>query len=274
MNTMTRSCKNKGRFFSVAWICLAAVLCASAEQERERWVNASFVKDGEIHAGGSSALLAVREGPGMSFAQVDALASGQKVTVSEHRNGWVRIEVPEQMGLTVSIAPEKDLKEEKSSPSGLRVITGLVIAGFAAGAFLFMKRKPAKPASPADWKTPASPPPVAPAPKPAPEPAPAPKPAPEPAPAPKPVAPVPKPAAPVPIPAPAPKPVKPAPAPEPKPVTPAPVPQPAPEPAPAPAVPPASKPVVSPPAASGSRDDDVLFKHLDLLKQLKNKENP
>jgi uncharacterized protein YraI len=57
----------------------------------QQWINAAYVKNSIVDTGNSSAKLAVRSGPGISHTQVDSLASGQKVTVLENKNGWVRI---------------------------------------------------------------------------------------------------------------------------------------------------------------------------------------
>jgi len=57
----------------------------------QQWINAAYVKNGAVDTGNSSATLAVRSGPGIDYTQVDSLASGQKVTVLENKNGWVRI---------------------------------------------------------------------------------------------------------------------------------------------------------------------------------------
>jgi uncharacterized protein YraI len=56
-----------------------------------QWINATYVKNGMIDTGNSSAKLAVRSGPGLDYSQIDALSSGQKVTVLETKNGWVKI---------------------------------------------------------------------------------------------------------------------------------------------------------------------------------------
>lgn len=57
----------------------------------QQWINAAYVKNSTVDTGNSSAKLAVRSGPGIDYTQVDSLASGQKVTVLENKNGWVRI---------------------------------------------------------------------------------------------------------------------------------------------------------------------------------------
>ena len=58
---------------------------------QEWWINATYIKDGLVDTGNSSAKLAVRSGPGSNYSQVEALSAGQKVTVCETKNGWIRI---------------------------------------------------------------------------------------------------------------------------------------------------------------------------------------
>jgi uncharacterized protein YraI len=65
---------------------------AAAKISTEQWVNAAYVKNGIIDTGRSDAKLAVRTGPGLSNSSIGALSSGQKVTIIEARNGWIRIE--------------------------------------------------------------------------------------------------------------------------------------------------------------------------------------
>ena len=80
------------------WIRIAAGSDSAAPSAaQEWWINAAYVKNGLVDTGNSSAKLAVRSGPGAEFSQINALSAGQEVTVSENKNGWVRI-VPTIVG--------------------------------------------------------------------------------------------------------------------------------------------------------------------------------
>lgn len=61
---------------------------ASAE---ERWVKAEYVKNGTVDTGSSGTQLAVRSGPGADRTLTDRLSPGQKVSIYETKNGWIRI---------------------------------------------------------------------------------------------------------------------------------------------------------------------------------------
>ncbi|MFA6172483.1 MAG: SH3 domain-containing protein [Kiritimatiellales bacterium] len=69
-----------------------SVLYVQAEAlAQERWINATYVKNGMVDTGNSSVKLAVRSGPGLNYSQVDSLSSGQKVTASKSKDGWIRL---------------------------------------------------------------------------------------------------------------------------------------------------------------------------------------
>lgn len=70
---------------------VSAPVAISQNVATQQWINAVYVKNSVVDTGNSSAKLAVRSGPGIDYAQVDSLVSGQRVTVLENKNGWVRI---------------------------------------------------------------------------------------------------------------------------------------------------------------------------------------
>ena len=104
------------------WIRITAVGAPVAEVSpavpavatQERWINGAYVKNGVVDTGPSSAKLAVRSGPGMNFGQIDAISSGEKVTSSESKNGWIRI-VPSSV-VSVTSAPLSTPAPAPASP--------------------------------------------------------------------------------------------------------------------------------------------------------------
>jgi hypothetical protein len=83
--------KNEWIRISANSVAAQAPATAAPSSAQDRWVNASYVKNGAVNTGNSAATLAVRSGPGINFSLVDTLSNGQKVTVVENRNGWIRI---------------------------------------------------------------------------------------------------------------------------------------------------------------------------------------
>ncbi len=101
------------------------VLTVNAAANSGSWVNATYVKSGVVDTGGSSAKLAVRSGPGVSFNQVDALSAGQKVTVLEIKDGWIKI-IAQPVATPVVAAPvvqKRPLKQRPAAPVAVAVST-------------------------------------------------------------------------------------------------------------------------------------------------------
>lgn len=94
--------------------------CVQAET-KERWINATYVKNGMVDTGNPSAQLAVRSGPGASFSQVDSISFGQKVTSDKTKDGWLRLTS------TVSAVP--------AVPATVSVAT-TVVPGVATGQWI------------------------------------------------------------------------------------------------------------------------------------------
>jgi hypothetical protein len=306
MDMMKRFFSKTGPALIAAVFLTGAAAVAAPDAVPAQWINAAYVKNGAVDTGNSPAQLAVRAGPGIHYSLVKTLSSGEKVTAYEHQNGWMRISassasvaLAEEMGITVSSAPSADLNpapapddRKGSFPAGLLATIG-VLAVLSGGGFLMYRRArknksevdadrvPADKLRQPQATRPAAvitPPPIPPAaPKPelpaatvppvVPKPAEAAPTAPgvQPKPAPSERHPeIPK-ADPVkaPLPPSPPAPTVPARTEKPEPVAATAVKTPPPVPAPE------SAPVAETPARNKS--DDVMLKHLDLLKQLKSK---
>ena len=94
--TKVQALETRNGWMRIDWKSTPAVSAASAAPAApvsgpEQWINAAYVKNGAVDTGNSSAKLAVRTGPGLNHSQTAALSSGQKISVLETRDGWIRI---------------------------------------------------------------------------------------------------------------------------------------------------------------------------------------
>ena len=94
----------------------SASAATSQSAVTQKWINAAYVKNSIVDTGNSSAKLAVRSGPGINYTQVDSLSSGQKVTVLENKNGWVRV-APAVAGAPVA-TPVVAATSASANPAG------------------------------------------------------------------------------------------------------------------------------------------------------------
>lgn len=105
-----------------------AAPAATAEQQ---WVDGKYVKEGMVNTGNPAANLAVRSGPGKTFTTVKTVPHGEKVSVYETKNGWVRIS-PDQKPVSAAAVAKK---------SNVPKVKPAYILNFSALLLLFLRKK-------------------------------------------------------------------------------------------------------------------------------------
>lgn len=125
----TEDPKNKTPALTPAQTAPAQVAPAQvAPAQDAMWVDGKYVKNGAVDTGIPSASLAVRSGPGKDYSTVKSLPNGEKVTVYETKDGWVRI------------SPDPKTQKPSVATTGAPAVAANLV-NLSALLLLFLRRK-------------------------------------------------------------------------------------------------------------------------------------